>query len=190
MKRSRTVGTVLLLVLGLIGVGETPAAAPKGKVVVALGADPPTMDPHMHVTRMGIVVDWHLFDDLLGRDLTTMKAVPRLAESIKPVDDLTWELTLRRSVKFHNGEPFTAESVKFSLERIVNPEQKSPIRSNFTWLKRVDVVDDYPQASQAPQGGQADLRGCRRGREQGRRDQNQVPRAVRRVAAFPGKASR
>jgi peptide/nickel transport system substrate-binding protein len=83
-----------------------------------------------------------MFDDLLGRDLKTMKPVPRLAESVKPVDDLTWELALRRGVKFHNGEPFTAESVKFSLERIVNPEQKSPIRSNFTWLKRVDIVDD------------------------------------------------
>ncbi|RMF85972.1 MAG: ABC transporter substrate-binding protein, partial [Nitrospinota bacterium] len=59
------------------------------------------------------------------------------------LDDLTWEVKLRPGVKFHNGEPFTAHTVKFNLERVLNPAQKSPARGNWTWLKEVRVIDDH-----------------------------------------------
>ncbi|HET7875487.1 MAG TPA: ABC transporter substrate-binding protein [Methylomirabilota bacterium] len=133
-----------LLVLAVILIAAGPAAAaPKGRVVAALGSDTSTMDPHMHTERVGIIVNQHIFDTLLGRDTKTWQPVPHLAESVTSVNPTTWELKLRRGVKFHNGEPFTAESVKFSFERVLNPEQKSPIRGNFTWIKSVDIVDDY-----------------------------------------------
>ncbi|MBI4562585.1 MAG: hypothetical protein HY724_11135, partial [Candidatus Rokubacteria bacterium] len=54
-----------------------------------------------------------------------------------------WQLRLRQGVQFHNGEPFTAESVKFSFDRVRNPDQKSPIRGNFTWIKSVEAVDEH-----------------------------------------------
>ena len=56
-KRSLGIQIGLAVVLGLTAAGLAQAAAPTGKVVAALGSDPPTMDPHMHVTRMGIIVD-------------------------------------------------------------------------------------------------------------------------------------
>ena len=68
----------------------------------------------------------------MPRDTTTWQPVPHLAESVKGIDPLTWELKLRRGVTFHNGEPFNAAAVKFSFDRVLNPEQKSPIRGNFT----------------------------------------------------------
>ena len=143
MKRSRVL-LVLALVWGLIGLDAGPAAGmPKGRVVVALATDTSTMDPHMHTERMGIIMNQHIFDTLLTRDTKTYQPIAHLAESVKSVNPTTWELKLRRGVKFHNGEPFTAESVKFSFDRVLNPEQKSPIRGSFTWAKSVDVVDDH-----------------------------------------------
>ncbi len=131
---------VLLATLALAG---PAAAAPKGRVTVALGSDTSTQDPHMHTLRMGIIINQHIFDTLVARDTKTWQPVPHLAESVKAVNPLTWELRLRRGVKFHNGEPFTAESVKFSFDRVLNPEQKSPLRGSYTWVKSVDIVDEH-----------------------------------------------
>ncbi len=143
MSRSRIL-SALILALTLVALAAGPiAAAPKGRVVVALGTDTPTMDPHMHTVRMGIIINQHIFDTLLARDTKTWQPIPHLAESIKSVNPTTWEMKLRKGVKFHNGEPFNAESVKFSFDRVLNPEQKSPIRGNFTWIKSVEIVDEH-----------------------------------------------
>jgi len=137
-------GLVLLFaMLSLLAAPLGVEAAPRGRVVVAFGSDTSTMDPHMHTERMGIIVNQHIFDTLLARDTKTWQPVPHLAESIRTVNPTTWELKLRKGVRFHNGEPFNAESVKFSFDRVLNPEQKSPIRGNFTWIKSVDVVDEH-----------------------------------------------
>lgn len=135
---------ILALVAVALLVGAVPAlAAPRGAVTVALASDTSTWDPHMHTERMGIIMNQHVFEYLVTRDTKTWRATPQLAESITSVNPTTWELKLRRNVKFHNGEPFTAESVKFSLERLLNPDQKSPLRGNFTWIKSVEIVDDH-----------------------------------------------
>src|SRR3972149_2354449 len=141
MKRIAVPLALALTLAALTGAGPVDAA-PRGRVTVAIASDTPTQDPHMHTARMGIIVNQHVFDTLLTRDTKTWKPAPHLAESVKSVNPLTWELRLRKGVRFHNGEPFNAESVKFSFERVLNPEQKSPIRGNFTWIKSVDVVDE------------------------------------------------
>ncbi len=133
----------IVVVMALLALAAPALAAPKGRVVVALGSDTSTMDPHMHTQRMGIIINQHIFDTLLVHDTKTWRPVPHLAESVKNVNPTTWELRLRKGVTFHNGEPFTAESVKFSFERILNPEEKSPLRGFFTWVKSVDVVDEH-----------------------------------------------
>src|SRR3990172_4314269 len=133
----------LSVMVALLGATGPAAAAPKGRVTVALASDTSTQDPHMHTERMGIIINQHIFDTLVARDTKTWQPVPHLAESVKSVDPLTWELKLRKGVKFHNGEPFNAESVKFSFDRVLNPEQKAPIRGFFTWIKSVDVVDEH-----------------------------------------------
>jgi peptide/nickel transport system substrate-binding protein len=134
----------LTLVISVVVVfGAAAQRVPKGQVVVALGADVPALDPHMHNIRGMLIVGWQLFDNLISRDPTTMKPVPHLAESWRLVDELTWEFQLRHGVKFHNGELFTAATVKYNVERVLNPDQKSPQRGNIDWIARVDVVDDY-----------------------------------------------
>jgi peptide/nickel transport system substrate-binding protein len=143
MPRIATLLVALLLAAAPVLAPAPAAAAPKGTVTVALGSDASTQDPHMHTERMGIIINQQIFDTLLSRDTKTWQPAPGLADSVKAINPTTWELRLHRGVKFHNGEPFNAESVKFSFERVLNPEQKSPIRGNYTWVKSVDVVDDY-----------------------------------------------
>jgi peptide/nickel transport system substrate-binding protein len=133
-----------LLVLSGLLVMVQPGEAAKDRVVVAFGSNIPTLDPHMHTSRLAHIADYHLYDTLLYRDpKTNYQPAPGLATSWRNVSPTTWELKLRQGVKFHNGEPFTAEAVKFSLERILDPGQKSPIRGNFTWIKGIKVLDDY-----------------------------------------------
>ncbi|MGH7264727.1 MAG: ABC transporter substrate-binding protein [Candidatus Rokuibacteriota bacterium] len=141
--RARIVAVVACIVtVGLVAAGMG-AAAPKGRVVVALGSDTPTLDPQMHTARMGIIVGWHIYDSLYDREPRTGRPIPGLAESARAVAPTTWELKLRRNVRFHNGEPFDAESVKFTIERVLDPEQKSPNRGEFGWIKSVEVVDSH-----------------------------------------------
>jgi peptide/nickel transport system substrate-binding protein len=127
----------------VVGLGGEAQGMPKGKVVVALGTDVLTLDPHMHNVRVMLIVGWHLFDNLISRDPMSMKPVPHLAVSWRLVNELTWEFKLRQGVKFHNGEPFNAATVKYNFERVLNPDQKSPQRGNIAWLDRVDIIDDY-----------------------------------------------
>ncbi|MEK7219632.1 MAG: ABC transporter substrate-binding protein, partial [candidate division NC10 bacterium] len=95
-------------------------AAHSGKVVVAQGVDPTTLDPHDHEETPAFNVLLNLYDTLLIRD-KDLKIIPWLATSYTLVNPTTWEFKLRQGVKFHNGEEFDAEAAKFSFERLANP---------------------------------------------------------------------
>ncbi|MBI4271734.1 MAG: hypothetical protein HY615_15470 [Candidatus Rokubacteria bacterium] len=133
------------LLLGLL------AAAPAGaqdrvkskEVVIGLGAEPRTM---LAVT----IVDWttntqleHIYDRLLDRDPKTLRPKPMLATGWRIVNDTTWEFTLRQGVKFHNGEPFDAQSVKATMDYLKNPASKSHYAAYWRLVKEVQIVDPY-----------------------------------------------
>ena len=123
--------------------GQQPAQTGKDSITVAFDADLPNLDPHMHFLREGIIFHYHVHDNLGVRDPGTGRIGPHLATSWQPVDPTTWEIDLRKDVKFHNGDPFTAETVKFNWERIIKPEQKSPQQGNHAAIAAVDVIDQY-----------------------------------------------
>src|SRR4029434_10000708 len=123
-----------------------PAVQSQGRgkeIVVGLGAEPRTM---LAVT----IVDWttnnmieHIYDRLLDRDAKTLKPRPMLATGWKIVNDTTWEFTLRQGVKFHNGEPFNAASVKATMDYIKDPANKTHYAPRWAQVKDVQVVNDY-----------------------------------------------
>lgn len=136
--------SILLFACALVvsGCSQSSSSSSEGskELVVAFDSDIPTMDPHMHNEPNAITTNWHVFDSLLflSRDL---KIEPGLAESYEQKDELTWIFKLRQGVTFHNGEEFNADAVKFSLERVLKEEQKSPQRGNISTISEVNVID-------------------------------------------------
>src|SRR5215468_10412066 len=66
---------------------------------------------------------------------------PSLATSWKAVSDTQWEFKIRKGVRFHNGDIMTAEDVKYSFDRVLDPKKKSPQYGNIRAIKDVRVVD-------------------------------------------------
>src|SRR5690348_1220857 len=119
------------------------AAAPEGKVVIAQGVDPSTLDAMNQQETPASVVVAHLYDTLVERD-QNLKLVPGLAaEMPKLLAPTVWEIKLRKGVKFHNGEDFNADSVKYSLERLANPANKLRGSTSFAPIDRVEIVDPF-----------------------------------------------
>ena len=136
---SRIAALLLLLVLAPL----PAAAAPEGRVVIAQGVDPTTLDMMHQQEQPASNVGAQIFESLVerGQDL---KIVPALAAQMpKLVAPTAWEIKLRRGVKFHNGEDFNADSVKFSLERLANPANKLRGSSSYALLERVEIVDPF-----------------------------------------------
>ena len=69
------------------------------------------------------------------------KLVPGLATRWEAVDGTTWRFTLRGGVKFHDGKPFTAEDVKFTLDRALDPKTVYGTASRISQIAAVVVID-------------------------------------------------
>jgi peptide/nickel transport system substrate-binding protein len=118
------------------------AADPKDELRVAIPWTPENLDPTMNLSSIRAQVGVSIFDSLVGRNAEN-RIVPELAESWKLLDDTTWQFRLRKGVVFHNGEPFNAEAVRFTVQRVLDPNQKSPNRANIAEVSKVEVVDEF-----------------------------------------------
>ena len=97
----------------------------KDKLVVCLGkARPRSLDPSVSNSRQVLTLYHNWGDTLLYRDPVTGKIIPGLAKSYRILENGDMELTLRRGVKFHNGEPFNGAAVKFSLNLLKKPDSR------------------------------------------------------------------
>jgi peptide/nickel transport system substrate-binding protein len=134
---------IAVVVLSVLLLPLAATAAPAGKVVIAQGVDPTTLDMMNQQEQPASNVGAQMFDTLVERD-QTLKLVPALASELpKLTAPTTWEINLRKGVKFHNGEDFNAESVKFSLERVANAANKLRGSSSFGPIERVEIVDSH-----------------------------------------------
>jgi len=121
VRRGRSLLAVLLLTLTLaLGFAPNATAEPAGDVIIAWHVtlasswlDPATAPPQ--ITPFAVLYALH---DALIRPLPGQRIGASLAESWKESPDgLVYEFKIRKGVTFHNGDPVTADDVKFSYER-------------------------------------------------------------------------
>lgn len=120
----------------------TGAPAPSGELIVALSAESESMDPYFVYQNAGDSIMNALFDALLSVDRDGNVGTGGLAESFTIVDDTTIDFALREGVAFHNGEALTAESVKFSIERVKDPALASGLAQSYESIESVEAVDE------------------------------------------------
>ncbi len=124
---------------GRVRLAEADAQAPD-TLVVAQGSDIVTGDPAKSTALATVAVLCNMYDTLIRRD-ADLKLHPGLALSWRAVEPTTWEFKLRSGVKFHNGEPFNAAAVKFSFDRMLDPETHWPGAGDLRLIKAMAVVD-------------------------------------------------
>ncbi|MFL6716429.1 MAG: ABC transporter substrate-binding protein, partial [Burkholderiaceae bacterium] len=108
--------TARTLRIALLAASLMAASAFAADLKIGLAADVSSLDPHYLNIAPNISLSSHLFDTLVLVDANG-KLIAGLATSWRAVDDTTWEFTLRRGVKFHDGSELTADDVLFSLDR-------------------------------------------------------------------------
>lgn len=134
---------------GLLGRGaaaQTPPAAPKGRIIVGLSQEPTVFNPLMLKIEVDDGVHFSIFDPLFYTD-TDGVIKPRLATEVPSQenggiseDGLEWRVKLRDDVTWHDGTPFTAEDVKFTIELIVNPEFRAWRTGGHSLVRDITVV--------------------------------------------------
>lgn len=142
------------------GSSSQAASAPKGPtgtVTVAQGVDANLLDPVFTNATPESNINLQIFDTLAYRDAKTLKPAPHVLESFKALNDTTWELKVRKDIKFHDGTPGNAEAVKFTLDRTaavpvpgirtelgkVGGKTIVPSFRGLTNYQSSEVVDDY-----------------------------------------------
>ena len=121
--------------------GASPSRQASDEVMtIDLAVEPPTLDPALVYESDGWSVVHSIYDALVqlgpGGALEMV-----LAESMAQAEPLIWEIRLRSGVSFHNGEPFDASSVAFSIAHILDPETGSQIAGSFAVIEEVEEVD-------------------------------------------------
>ena len=118
-----------------------PAVA--ANLVIGLGTDVTSTDPHYHNLTPNNNVASHLYGYLVERNEKSQPQ-PSLATEWKAIDPTTWEFKLRRGVKFHDGSDFTAADVVASIERVPKvPNSPSPFTAYTKQIQKIEVVDPH-----------------------------------------------
>ena len=121
------------------------AQTQKGTLVFAVESlSAQTLDPILEGRPGNAIYQAAMYDSLVGFDLQKGGIGPGVAQSWELAEDgSTWTFHLRPGQKFHNGDPLTAQDVKFSLQRQMAPNSTAAAAATLRrTIKSIDVVDD------------------------------------------------
>lgn len=128
--------------LGLLAATTLAGTANAETVRWGRSFDSLTLDPHSQNSGVTHNFNRHIYDTLVGRDREG-NFEPRLATDwyLKEGDDTVWVFELREGVTFHNGNPFTADDVVFSIERAKT--ENSNMRQLHADVESITAIDDH-----------------------------------------------
>ena len=139
-------GLIAPNLLGKPVFARTSSAKPAGRVIVGLGQEPTVFNPLMAHIEVDDGVHFSVFDALFRIDPQGV-IQPNLAVEVPTQknggiseDGLKWRVRLRDDVRWHDGKPFTAEDVKFTLELITNPNFRSWRTAGHALVRDIAVV--------------------------------------------------
>jgi peptide/nickel transport system substrate-binding protein len=142
----RKMGWLIALSLVFGGTLSSEALAQRpvsgGTLTIVLSAEPPGLDPTTSpAATIKRVVHYNLLESLVKVDRNG-KVVSSLAKSYSiSKDGREYTFNLHPGIKFHDGKPCTAQDVKFSLERILDPKTAAPYRMYYEGIESIQVVD-------------------------------------------------
>ncbi|BBK41053.1 peptide ABC transporter substrate-binding protein [Allostella vacuolata] len=126
--------------------GPPPKGTRKGQIVVGLSQEPTVFNPLRARIEVDDGVHLNLFSPLWSLDAKG-NLVPQLAAEIPSVengglsaDGLTWKIKLRPGVTWHDGTPFTAEDVKYTIELIQKPDFPAMSRNGHNLVRDIQVT--------------------------------------------------
>ncbi|MGA6926665.1 MAG: ABC transporter substrate-binding protein, partial [Desulfosarcina sp.] len=131
--------SILLAMAVLLLAGQAWAET---SIVAAQDDSPRMMNPHGDDSDAGLQYFANFFDGLLERKGPEGILTPALAVKWERQDALSWKFWLRQGVTFHNGNPFTAEDVKFTFERLSNPEVSEFVNAGKS-IDSITIHDDH-----------------------------------------------
>lgn len=126
----------------LIGVSQASA---QEVLTIGVRSEASSLDPHWTQLSADLQVQEHIFEHLVDLD-SASQPVPGLAMSWAPIDEKTWEFKLREGVTWHDGEPFNADDVIFSFDRLragIDGAPASPAFQLAKGGKQWAKIDDY-----------------------------------------------
>jgi len=153
------VGRILrrsLLALSLAVIAQPLYAQDKSLDVVVASVDGEDMDPILFRSAGQTTFYPLIFDTLITKDPATGELVPGLAESWSlDSDGKSWVFKLRKGVKFQDGSDFTADDVKFTIERYMGKFGKVAATGSdriASMVSSIDIIDDYTIAVRSEKG--------------------------------------
>ena len=134
----------LLLLAGLTAVFVilSTGAVDAQQITIALGSEPTTLDPQLREDGGERAVNDNIYETLMIRTPDGKLTTGLAASQPGLIDPRTWQVKLRPGIKFHNGEPFNADAVVYSIKRIIDPKFNSEQISFFETIKDAEKVDD------------------------------------------------
>lgn len=140
-----------LLAASMLGGLALADQATASELTIGRANEQSSMDPLFSRTGNNQMTAQHIFDRLVELD-AHLGMHPGLAESWKVIDPTTWEIKLRKGVKFHDGSDFTAEDVAFSFTRAKNvPNSPAPFGGAVANVASTEIVDPLTLRIKTPQ---------------------------------------
>ncbi|WP_439553153.1 ABC transporter substrate-binding protein [Falsiroseomonas sp.] len=134
-----SIRTAALAGVSAIAFGAVGATAQT--LTIGVGSPVTSLDPHYHQLSPNNAVSDMIFEKLIDTDAAA-RNIPGLATEWRAVGPTVWEFKLRPGVRFHNGNPFTAEDVVFTIQRLPNvPNSPSSYAAYARPIVRMEIVD-------------------------------------------------